>query len=401
MSMLQWTRKKNSQDIIIFVHGLKGGSESWSFDEKTSFPVLISQDSDLDGFDLACFEYFTNFTNSYGKARSLFGRLFGKSNKREINLPVDELSELLITEIDVNLSEYENIIFIAHSMGGLVTKSCILKMIHHGRSNNIKGFISLAVPHAGAEIASFTSMITENLQIKDLSVFSKESDNLYREWLQSVNLPQAKYIYGTNDNIVVKQSALPVQVLAKDSVAVHEDHRSICKPQDHESNVYKLVKRFVIDIISTENSVSLSQDFEGDERYDNEYFVLKMIIADVHNDITDHAKEYYFNAELARNFFTNDHDREILNKIYRKIKNIYQTQYEQAIANHLSANQLLASIHQQIDLEDKTNLSTLLANFDNLHKKGMIHQLANKLNREVIWSPDTTVESLDKLRSSK
>jgi hypothetical protein len=31
-----------------------------------------------------------------------------------------------------------------------------------------------------------------------------------------------------------------------------------------------------------------------------------MIVADVHGDISKHAKEYYYNAELARNIFTSD-----------------------------------------------------------------------------------------------
>ncbi|EBB2957306.1 hypothetical protein CJR17_07740, partial [Salmonella enterica] len=140
-------------------------------------------------------------------------------------------------------------------------------------------------------------------------------------------------------------------------------------------------------------------EFKDDKQYDNEYFVLKMIIADVHEDITNHAKEYYYNAELARNLFTSDHDRAILDNLYRKIKNLYQTQYQIAISERLSSDQLLAAIHSKIDNEDKNELVSLLASLDNLHKKGMLHQLANKLNRDVIWSPDTTVDSISELRA--
>ncbi|HHJ9147839.1 TPA: esterase/lipase family protein, partial [Salmonella enterica subsp. enterica serovar Blockley] len=159
--------------------------------------------------------YFTNFTNFYGKTKNLLRRLFQCTRKKEINLPVSELSELLVTEMDVNLSDYKNVIFVAHSMGGLVAKSCILKMIKYGRANNLAGFISLAVPHSGAGLASVMSaMITSNVQIKDLSVFSNETDALNREWLTIDSLPKSKFVYGTNDTIVAKQSALPIQVLA-------------------------------------------------------------------------------------------------------------------------------------------------------------------------------------------
>ncbi|EAB2877037.1 hypothetical protein D8P66_23915, partial [Salmonella enterica] len=97
--------------------------------------------------------------------------------------------------------------------------------------------------------------------------------------------------------------------------------------------------------------------------------------------------------------FTSDHDRAILDNLYRKIKNLYQTQYQIAISERLSSDQLLAAIHSKIDNEDKNELVSLLASLDNLHKKGMLHQLANKLNRDVIWSPDTTVDSISELRA--
>ncbi|WP_432806733.1 ABC-three component system protein, partial [Mesobacillus maritimus] len=35
------------------------------------------------------------------------------------------------------------------------------------------------------------------------------------------------------------------------------------------------------------------------------------------------------------------------------------------------------------------------------HKKGMLHQLANKLDRDIIWSPDTSLDSLNSLRGQK
>lgn len=399
--MLKWIRQEESPNLVLFIHGLNGGGDTWNYDENISFPELIKSDGDLTGFDISYFEYFTNFTSKFNVAKGLFRKLFGSINKIQINLPVDELSELLVTELDVNLSKYKNITFIAHSMGGLVAKSCILKMIKYGRDGNLKGFISLAVPHAGSELASYSSMISSSAQIKDLSVFSDETDSLNREWLACNQTPSSKFIYGTNDIIVNKKSALPVQILAKDSVAVHEDHGTICKPSSIDNNVYKLVKRFILEIDRENREPLIVNDFVDEKQYDNEYFVLKMIIADVHDDISNHAKEYYYNAELARNFFTSDRDRAILDGLYRKIKGLYQTQYQSAIANHLNSDQLLSSIHKKIEDEDRVALNVLLADFDNVYKKGMLHQLANKSNRDVIWSADTTLDSINKLRDNK
>ncbi|EKN5109535.1 ABC-three component system protein [Yersinia enterocolitica] len=401
MTMLKWIRQEKASNLVLFIHGLNGGGDTWNYSDEVSFPKLLKSDEDLASFDISYFEYFTNFTSKFNVAKGFLRKLFNSTNKIQMNLPVDELSELLVTEIDVNLSEYKNIIFVAHSMGGLVAKSCILKMIKYGRNDNIKGFISLAVPHAGSELASYSSMISSSAQIKDLKVFSDETDSLNREWLASNQTPSSKFIYGTNDLIVNKKSALPIQILAKDSVAVHEDHGTICKPSDTDNNVYKLVKRFILEIDRDNREPLVINDFVDENQYDNEYFVLKMIVADVHDDISNHAKEYYYNAELARNFFTSDRDRAILDGLYRKIKGLYQTQLQSAIANHLTADQLLSAIHKKIEDEDRVALNVLLSDFDNLYKKGMLHQLANKSNRDVIWSADTTLESLNQLRSSQ
>jgi len=402
MGMLEWKRKNGTDNLVLFIHGLKGGSDTWSFNKSISFPMLLCGDIELKNYDIACFEYFTNFTNLFGNKTGMLRRLFNNTKKREINLPVSEISQLLVTEMDLHLGQYNNIIIIAHSMGGLIAKSCILKMINYERSRNIKGFISLAVPHSGSTIANImSSLITKNIQVSDLSVFSDETDALNRDWLNANNLPKAKFVYGTSDNIVKKQSALPLHIQEKDYIAVNEDHQSICKPESIENNVYIMVKKFIIEISNEESDLLTQAEFIDESQYDNEFFVLKLMLADVHNDFTNHAKEYYYNAELARNLFTSDYDRNLLDKIYRKIKSLYQTQYQLALSNRLSSDQLVASIHSKIDQEDKNELSSILSNLDSLHKKGMLHQLANKLNRDIVWSADTTVESLNILKGKK
>ncbi|EMU6154737.1 hypothetical protein WN993_001021 [Yersinia enterocolitica] len=400
MSMIEWVRKENKKNLVLFVHGLKGGLDSWDFDHSISFPKLLAGEADLvNVFDIACFNYFTTFTNTYGAAKSVWQRLFGSTRKLSQNLPVDELSELLITEIDITLSDYDKIIIVAHSMGGLVTKNCILKKIKDESQRTIAGFISLAVPHSGALLAKFPSLISSNAQLVDLNVLSDTTDQLNRDWLKEKDkLPITKYIYGSHDIIVNKKSALPMDSVRINSTAVDEDHFSICKPNDNKKTVFTAVKKYIIEIMD-EIPVQLEiADFVDESQYDNEYFVLKMMIADVHEDITRHAKEYYYNAELARNIFTSDHDREILSNLYRKIRMIYQEEYEFHIANKTLPDLLISRVHSRISNEDKGRLDSLLRNLDTVHKKGMLHQLANNKSKDVVWSSLTSLDSLDKLK---
>lgn len=108
------------------------------------------------------------------------------------------------------------------------------------------------------------------------------------------------------------------------SIAVNEGHSSICKPENSSSTVFVAVKQFIQQINLEAPKKICVERFSDDKQYDNEYFVLKMIVADIHQDIALHAKEYYYNAELARNIFTSDYDRKQLGHLYSKIREIYQ-----------------------------------------------------------------------------
>lgn len=398
--MVEWISHEKKDSLILFVHGLNGGLETWNFNKETSFPKLLAEDEDIGNvFDIACFNYFTKFTQTYAKTSGLWARIFSKKNKLERNLPTDEIAELLYTEIRVTLSDYSRIIIIAHSMGGLISKNLILKKVEHEEQSNIIGFISLAVPHFGAKLANITSMVSSNAQLVDLGLLSEATDTLNRRWINcSKKLPITRYVYGSHDTIVDKKSALPMDSERNNSIAVNEGHSSICKPENSSSTVFVAVKQFIQQINLEAPKKICVERFSDEKQYDNEYFVLKMIVADIHQDIAMHAKEYYYNAELARNIFTSDYDRKLLGHLYSKIREIYQEEYEQYIANSISPDKFIAAVHRRIAQEDKSSLDSLIKSLETIHKKGMLHQLANKNDRDIVWSSETSVETLEQLR---
>lgn len=393
MSMLRWVKRDNKTNLIIFIHGLKGGVETWSYDEKTSFPELLkSQRECSSAFDIACFDYFTTFTETYAKTKSLFRSLFSSFKTKETNLPIEEISELLKTEIA--LTDYDNIILIAHSMGGLVAKSCILKQIEESHNSNIKGLISLAVPHSGAHIANIGSIVSSNVQLKDLSVLSDTTDKLNRQWIQTPNTPSTKYIYASHDKYVDKKSALAIDALKKDSMAVNADHSSICKPKDVDESIFKAVIKHIETIKANFKSQLPLQPLVESDSYSNQYFVIKMAIADIHHQIQGNAKEYFYNAELARKVFTSESDRKKLAQLYSKIRHLYKEELEIHIADGTIADKFITSVHQRITDEDERMLSQILGGLDTVHKKGMLHQLSNKLDTDIIWEKNTSVSQI-------
>jgi pimeloyl-ACP methyl ester carboxylesterase len=398
MSMLQWVQNERKPNLVLFIHGLKGGVDTWAHDNGTSLPGLLSEDKEINElFDIAYFNYFSTFTNTYGVAKSIWNKLWG-TKKAPKNLPITEIAQLLKTEFTISLIDYQSIIVVAHSMGGLITKSCILSQLEESNTTPINGFVSLAVPHSGAIKANLaSSLVTSNIQISDISVLSDPIDEITRKWMASPLRPNTKYIYGAYDNIVDKKSALSYDATSKNSFAVNEDHISISKPKDKDQTVFKIVKKGIMSLIKTNNSLTI-ETLENQDEFNSEYFVLKLIIADVHNKITRHAKGYFYNAEFARKIFTSDREKKELEKLYSQIKNIYEEEFENHIANKTTSDQLVSAVHQKISQEDQTYLKTFLNNMDNIHKKGMLHQIANNANDTILWSADTNFEDLLKMK---
>ncbi|MBN3471254.1 hypothetical protein G0D98_22760 [Pseudomonas savastanoi pv. phaseolicola] len=395
MSMITWVTKNQNKNVVIFVHGLKGGQETWSYDDTTSFPSLMATDPQLmDRYDIGCFNYFTTFTSSYGVSKSLYERFLGSRKAKRTNLPITEIAELLRTEFDVNLSEYEKVFVIAHSMGGLVAKACILGHLEETQATAVKGFISLAVPHTGAKIANMGSFVSSNVQLADLSVLSDAVYQLSKDWVNATATPPTKYIYGTHDKYVDKKSALAIEGLKKNSHGYDEDHTSICKPKSNQETIFKGVVKYLLEFEALYKAPLAVKPFQDSNQYDDHFFVLKMVLAEVHDGIAGHAKGYFFNAEEARKTFTSDHDKKLLAVLYGNIKEVYQQEFEYHIANKTTPDQFVQSVHAKIMSEDSGYLKSVLTELSRVHKKGMIHQLANKADNSVVWSSNTKLDDI-------
>ncbi|WP_262795526.1 hypothetical protein [Catenovulum sp. 2E275] len=70
-------------------------------------------------------------------------------------------------------------------------------------------FLSLAVPHQGAKLATYGNLISNNLQIEGLEPLNGFIHRLNDYWLKTSLRPTTKYFYGTSDKIVDKTSAVP------------------------------------------------------------------------------------------------------------------------------------------------------------------------------------------------
>ncbi|ELP1304951.1 ABC-three component system protein [Pseudomonas aeruginosa] len=403
--MIEFISQNNKKSLILFVHGFCGGEATWRNGTEKSFPELLRDDPEIsENYDIAQFLYFTKLLNLFakaGKVSTLLKRLFSTSHgKLTNNISIEEIGNLLRTEIRFRLQTYDNVIIIAHSMGGLVTKSAITKDIKDRNPSKIKLFISLAVPHQGAEAATYGKLISDNLQIEGLSPLNDFIHKISDEWLKTSIRPATKYFYGVHDSVVKKTSAAPSDKEKSDIIPVNEDHTSITKPDSADSTTYIAVRQTILDFEKNDPGISNLefQELLDDTDFDDELFVLKLISADIHKTSIREAKEVFLNAEYIRKIFNSPSDQKRLSDLYTKIRKIYQTSYSKYLHNGIpNSGLLLADVHETILKEDKIFLDTFIPFINAIHKQGMLHQLSNSVDEEVWWTKDASANSLKKL----
>ncbi|MCO4858844.1 GPI inositol-deacylase [Herbaspirillum sp. WGmk3] len=405
--MIEFVTNAGRPNLILFVHGFTGGRDTWKNTEHGYFfDQLRTIEKIESNFDIACFEYFSKLTNLFPNAnarltgiRALLKRPFQKVEK---NISINEIAALLRSQLRFQLSGYENIFIIAHSMGGLVTKAALIRDAELNSINRIRLVISLAVPHLGADLATYGKLLSNNQQIHDLAPLSELCPALNDSWVKLSDKPVIKYFYGTYDDVVKKHSAIGLENTEQDVIACDDTHLSICKPSGANSNLIKAIEHFLEEFLNGDSSRDKLefQKLDHPEQFNDEYFVLKLLVADVHNAVVSHSKEHFLNAEYARKLFSSSADQKKLKDLYDRIRTLYQDSYGKYISNGESNSGLLVSeIHQKIIDEDSGYLKTALPLIHGLHKKGMLHQLANDLTNDIWWSETQSVPALDDLKA--
>ncbi|WP_438298635.1 alpha/beta fold hydrolase [Sporosarcina sp. FA15] len=246
--------KKNS--VIVFIHGLNGDPiDTWKRDRFTkTLPELIGSDQDIDDLDVYSFGYKTGFTP-------------GQYDFRQI-------AKLLHSDIMAKIPG-RDIVFVGHSMGGLVIQQYIIdryKMNDEINLKLIKGAIFLCVPFKGAPLASIFGSF--NKQIRSLQKRSNQLKELEEEWTTYTlrggskivpknlvhSIPQL-LMYGAQDGVVTEQSSSPLHLDDAIKYPVDVDHKGICKT-DESSAIFKHIKTFLLNSVK-ETKMSMMLSIQG------------------------------------------------------------------------------------------------------------------------------------------
>jgi hypothetical protein len=396
---------------VVFIHGLKGNSDTWVNDSGESFQKLLQNNNDeiaeyCDFYEYNYFSKITEFMNGF-VAKQSFNFLqklpilksfksVSKTKKVRKNKTIAHLSSGLESELRARFSEHEEIILIGHSMGGLVAKNLILSQLKTNNLRNIKTYISIATPHHGSLQALFLQF-SSNKHIAELQPLNEQTMFIEKEWGKNKNkLPLSRYLVALDDEAVLPHCAVPNDAQDVDIYELNnEDHTSICKPKDINSISFVLVDEVIRDRLSgmlLKNKYMKSKNKKMDG-YEREVFVIKLIIADVNSSLIKSSKESYFKAEIACRL--NKRSLEQLNNLYDRIKFIYQQEYYLFDEGKIDSSDLVYKVHGVIKDNDSTALTSAIESLSFLEKIGMLHQLANTIDQEIVWCNKDITEAIN------
>ena len=155
---------------VVFVHGVFGNKdETWLNSESgASFPELLATDPVVaKNADVFVFEY---FTPKFSLAPSIV-----------------DLADQLRGTLDDNqvFSQHQKVVFLAHSMGGIVVRQYLLG--NQDRISSVPMIYFYATPTAGSEWAALARIASANPQLRGMTPIESNDflQSIQSEWLNS------------------------------------------------------------------------------------------------------------------------------------------------------------------------------------------------------------------------
>ncbi len=222
--------------VIIFVNGVFGdGASTWTNDTTGKYwPTLMASDPDFADADIYVHSFLSPHLTTAQQILELAGRMKDYLETQGV------------------ISKHGELVFLCHSMGGLVTRAFLLSArLPAARVPMIYFF---ATPTAGANVAGIAAHLSDNPQLKDMEPLEEGGyvKDLREQWLQTANEPALDYpnkiasfcSYELKDTygfrIVPELSA--TYLCNHETRAVVENHLGIVKPSDVNADPYVFFK---------------------------------------------------------------------------------------------------------------------------------------------------------------
>lgn len=168
--------------------------------------------------------------------------------------------------------KFNEIYFITHSMGGLVTKRVLVNLNSPGRVGNlrrVKAVLYISTPAQGSDIADIGTWFSLNPQLRDMQSADINSylQNLEDDWADLIRerrgerFPRSYCAYETKALYlkVIVNRIYATTSCDENPVAFDEDHLSIVKPVNKDAAVYRWARARIENATKEELQSNISQ----------------------------------------------------------------------------------------------------------------------------------------------
>ena len=234
---------ESSKKLIVFVHGVYSNPVSaWTNRSGVSWPDLIKGDEKFHDYAIATYRYDTP-----GFSRTS---------------TIEEIAVRMLRQIEDTgvFEKFNEVYFIAHSMGGLVVKRVLVELNRPAQIDKlrkVKAALLIAVPTQGsnsAELASFLSVNPQiaNMKPADLNVFLQGLENQWQNLMrdrQASPFPRSFCAYETKPTYgtVIVSRVYTATYCDQNQFPVDDNHLEIVKPVSRASTIYDWARARILE----------------------------------------------------------------------------------------------------------------------------------------------------------
>jgi pimeloyl-ACP methyl ester carboxylesterase len=239
-----WVRHPQKGVAVVFVHGvLSSGDGCWKSPNGAYWPSLLCEDPLAEGVGVYVFHYRTEiFSGTY-----------------RLGDAVDSLKEHMRLD---DVFDCRSVIFVAHSMGGLVVRKLLVERVADFRDKGVSvGLFLVASPSLGSQYANLLAPLARFMGHAQADALRFSQNNA---WLMDLdkeftNLKEAQTLrlFGkelVEDVFIVFRALIRAQVVQPFAGARYfgealkvpgSDHFSIAKPESAAAIQHRLLVRFI------------------------------------------------------------------------------------------------------------------------------------------------------------
>jgi hypothetical protein len=218
-----YQRNEHKERVIVFVHGIYGSAmTTWNCSQgKGSWPELMAADDTFKNSDIYVVDYPSPQTGNI--------------------MSVDEeVSNIMNRMTDAKVFDHGEVVFLVHSLGGLVTQRLLLT--HRELIQKVKFIYFFSTPDEGAQIAQIGHIFNDDPLLKQMF---HGDDNTFLEGIETdwinAKLDMPRYCAFEREKtkgVLVVDRLSATRLCNRPPVALYANHNTIVEPCDTNDGSY-------------------------------------------------------------------------------------------------------------------------------------------------------------------